>query len=213
MQVALKSICNYPTKSIKDLVTETSRLEIAGIKARPPVVKNDVFEVSANISLIDAITKRVLECIQSQNMETSLSPGENKSNSKSSEAFESVDYVSKSFNSGRYQGGIRYQGNQNKRRGKTRAYGFFTPTTQTHMKCRSCQSTGHGYRNCPNRFCQACGNRGHDAWDTKCVNSVGKRRQEKSNLYVVLQVHLNKIPRNAIIDSGAGVLMQLHYLS
>ena len=141
MQVALKSICNYPTKSIKDLVTETSRLEIAGIKARPPVVKNDVFEVSANISLIDAITKRVLECIQSQNMETSLSPGVNKSNSKSSEAFESVDYVSKSFNSGRYQGGVRYQGIQNKRRGKTRAYGFFTPTTQTHMKCRPCQST------------------------------------------------------------------------
>ena len=95
MQIALKSISN-PTKSIKDLVTETSRLEIAGIKARPPVVKNDVFEVSTNISLIDAITKRVLEGIQSQNMETNLSPGVNKSNSKSSEAF---DYVSKTFNS------------------------------------------------------------------------------------------------------------------
>ena len=140
MQVALKSISNYPTKSIKYLVTETSRLEIAGIKARPPVVKNDVFEVNTNISLIDAITKRVLEGIQSQNRETNLSPGVNKSNSKSSEAFESVDYVSKNLNSGRYQGGARYQGNQNKRRGKTRASGFFSPTTQTHMKCRYCQT-------------------------------------------------------------------------
>ena len=41
---------------------------------------------------------------------------------------------------------------------------------QKKYKCRSCQSTEHMFRSCPTRFCQACGKRGHDAWDKSCPN-------------------------------------------
>ena len=37
-------------------------------------------------------------------------------------------------------------------------------------KCRGCQSTGHIVKDCPTRFCQACGQRGHDAWQQVCPN-------------------------------------------
>ena len=39
---------------------------------------------------------------------------------------------------------------------------------QDLLKCRSCNKTGHFVRHCPTRFCLACGNQGHDAWDKAC---------------------------------------------
>ena len=38
------------------------------------------------------------------------------------------------------------------------------------FKCRNCRSTDHLIRKCPQRFCQACGKRGHDAWMDECPN-------------------------------------------
>ncbi len=46
----------------------------------------------------------------------------------------------------------------------------FRNTSQQARKCRSCQSTEHLFRDCPTRFCQACGKRGHDAWQQSCPN-------------------------------------------
>ena len=28
--------------------------------------------------------------------------------------------------------------------------------------------TDHMFRQCPDRFCQSCGNKGHDGWDREC---------------------------------------------
>lgn len=38
----------------------------------------------------------------------------------------------------------------------------------TPRQCRNCDSTEHLVRQCPSRFCPACGGRGHDAWEKSC---------------------------------------------
>ena len=35
-------------------------------------------------------------------------------------------------------------------------------------RCYVCQSTSHKIRDCPKRFCQACGKQGHDSWQNRC---------------------------------------------
>ena len=170
MQVALKSISNYSTKSLKDLVTETLRLEIAGISSKPTVVKNEILEVDTNTSLVDVITKRVLDVIHSQNTETSGNINSTALPTSSETLAAPINYVSNNFSSRNRGNASRYQWNQNKRRGKSRGFRNTQSEAQMQMKCRTCQAIGHGYRNCPNRICQACGNRGHDAWDTKSAN-------------------------------------------
>ena len=73
------------------------------------------------------------------------------------------------------QGAAKYRSN-NRSRGRGRYRGRFRdnfvppPSSNNPMKCRSCQATGHLFRNCPVRFCQACGSRGHDAWNVICPN-------------------------------------------
>ena len=39
-------------------------------------------------------------------------------------------------------------------------------------RCRSFQVSGHVVRDCPTRFCQACGGKGHDAWQRSCPNYI-----------------------------------------
>ena len=74
------------------------------------------------------------------------------------------------------QGGTVYGSNNCRSLGRGRYRGSyranFTPRSspQNDMKCRSCHGTGHLFPNCPVRFCQACGNRGHDAWNESCPN-------------------------------------------
>ena len=46
--------------------------------------------------------------------------------------------------------------------------GGYQPTTSKTQRCRACQSAAHYVRECPERFCQACGNKGHDSWDKSC---------------------------------------------
>ena len=41
---------------------------------------------------------------------------------------------------------------------------------QSKNKCRACQSPEHFVRNCLTHFCQACGARGYDAWNSACPN-------------------------------------------
>lgn len=43
------------------------------------------------------------------------------------------------------------------------------PKTEA-VKCRNCRTTGHFVKQCPQRFCQACGQRGHDSWMELCPN-------------------------------------------
>ena len=43
-----------------------------------------------------------------------------------------------------------------------------TDFARNQRKCRSCESTDHFYQKCPQRFYQACGGKGHDAWSQTC---------------------------------------------
>ena len=49
-----------------------------------------------------------------------------------------------------------------------RGRGRGTSKPRGGQKCRNCDSTQHFVRQCPSRFCPACGNKGHDAWDKVC---------------------------------------------
>ena len=40
-----------------------------------------------------------------------------------------------------------------------------------NRKCRACKSPDHMVRECPTRFCQACGERGHNSWEKRCPNN------------------------------------------
>ena len=107
MQVALKSISNYSSKSLKNLVTETLRLEIAGISSRPTLVKNEILEVD---SLVDVITKRVLDNMQLKNSETNEFPNlKSASSSISREMLAPISYVSTNVGNSGQRGSSRYQ--------------------------------------------------------------------------------------------------------
>ena len=46
-----------------------------------------------------------------------------------------------------------------------------SPSTGKAKKCFKCQSTSHVVKKCPERFCQACGQKGHDWWMKSCPNN------------------------------------------
>ena len=52
--------------------------------------------------------------------------------------------------------------------GNTQLGGGGNLSNQQSLQCCSCNGTGHVVKNCPQCFCQSCGNRGHDRWDTIC---------------------------------------------
>ena len=61
MQTALKSVARYSSLSLPDLVTETTRLGLAGVKARIPV--KEVSQISETEQMVDTVTKRVLKAM------------------------------------------------------------------------------------------------------------------------------------------------------
>ena len=72
------------------------------------------------------------------------------------------------FYSSRGRGGARNRDGGN--RGRFTRNTEIRNYTTKQRRCRACQSTDHLLRSCPNRCCQACGKRGHDAWDKNCPN-------------------------------------------
>lgn len=146
MQVALKSLSEFKNKSINDLATETTRLKVAGVCKH--FERHDIHEVVCDTdSIVDQIVNKVTDKLN-------LTCG--------GEQQDSVNYVNNNY---RAAGAS----NKNTRRLPYRSQrgGKFAPK---QMKCRSCQSTEHLFRSCPVRYCQACGKKGHDAWDKVCEN-------------------------------------------
>ena len=152
MQTALKSIADYSSKSLSDLVTETTRLELAGVKARIPT-KDNVLQISEEDEMVNTVTKRVMEGMSALNVD----------GTKPENVHANLNYVA--------SGGNRSTNTSSSRRGRDNSsYNKQRRGGNQTMKCRSCQSVGHGYRSCPSRFCQACGQRGHDAWNESRKN-------------------------------------------
>lgn len=168
MQTALKSMEKFSTSDIKALASETTRLQLAGVKSNIEIrtlvneisdnANNSSKEIPANI--VDAIADKVLVKINSINVGSG--GHENLENDVSFTTKPS--FVGQRTFAGRNFRG-RGQGHQPRRRGNFRG-GYRAPTNQ--LKCRSCQSTDHLVASCPTRFCQACGQRGHDSWNDVC---------------------------------------------
>ena len=149
MQIALKTLPQFAKASISDLASETTRLQLAGIQSFAENKSSQCMSVESP-SMIDEIVEKVCAKMSLE------APG--------AEYGGKADTEQAAFNVGR-------PNFQRKQRNRNFANQQQRPNTCTMKRaCRSCKSTDHLFRSCPKRFCQACGARGHDAWDKSCPN-------------------------------------------
>ena len=147
MQIALKSSSIFNAANILDIAKETSRLEIAGIQSYSSK-KEECFEIQGAESqtIVDMVTDKVIKQMKGVAL-----------------AAQGIDVET---GSAHYVQNRSFRG---QRRWKQRQPSRNRPAlSQQNRKCRACQSKEHFVRECPTRFCQACGNRGHDSWDKNC---------------------------------------------
>ena len=173
MQVALKSLTDFQTKSVTDLATEVTRLQTAGVPSVETIVKKEetgIYHVECEgcddeSVMVDKIAEKVvhkLACMKVDDGGDGM-PRETLMN-----------FVGSSrggrFNRRNGRGGNR---GANRGRGFDSKNGDNLSTRDNQsggFKCRNCQSSSHKYTKCPTRFCQACGQRGHDGWSRDCPN-------------------------------------------
>ena len=165
MQIALKSGATFKDSDVNALANETVRLELAGIKSfgvkkgRSPRDEGEGSDVSiVSEAAINSIAEKVIEKLQ---IRVPTPSGGAEIDDSRDRVSADVNYASNYTQSGyrgrNFRGRGRFRGSARGRGNQTR-------------KCRSCQSTEHLIRECPTRFCQACGNRGHDQSSTQCPN-------------------------------------------
>ena len=165
MQIALKSIERFKDLTINDLATECVRLQLVGIQSYANVTSSELTSVNvvnnstdSNASLVDTITESVIQRLQASNLCDVASSSVDDSDGGS----DNVNNV--------YRGRGSARGNRFPRRNSSYPARRSGRGRQNDRKCRGCQSTGHIVKDCPTRFCQACGGRGHDAWQQSCPN-------------------------------------------
>ena len=154
MQTALKSSPRFSVMDLAAATEETVRLELAGVtsmgKSRLSGAGINSVEGAASASsddFIDSVAEKVVEKLRGRD--------ENEP--------ETVNWVD----------GQRYRGNNRSWRGRGRGgyrgagRGRGSNSSDT-KKCRNCNETGHLVRQCPKRYCQACGKQGHDQFNSIC---------------------------------------------
>ena len=151
MQTALKSMTDFSTKLLKNLVEETTRLEIAGVRSKCGL-SSTVLNVEPEMkSVLRSITDFAAESFKGLVIESTNKVDDRADNVEQDTMIESIR--AKSYRRKNFETRSKNSGGN-----------------PANFKCRSCQKMGHGYRNCPTRFCQACGKRRHDAWEKDCLN-------------------------------------------
>lgn len=145
LQIAVKSVPDFSAKSIKEITAETVRLELAGVGE-----KSGSSGAAANSceNMVDAIADRVIERLE-RNRICSVEEDD-----------------TEVHNVGGARGGYRGRG-RDRNRGRGRGN---NQQNRSQRKCRACQEPGHIVKDCPRRFCQACGGRGHDQYNASCPN-------------------------------------------
>ena len=161
MQIWLKATTDYSAKTLKEVTDLASSLEIAGVK---PHIKSEIFKVTDEKSIVDEIADKVIEKL---NFPASGSQADTLVTYSTRPLPRNNDSEVNYFRNNKF-GGARPKNYRGYRRGKFG--GDNRNTDQKSYKCRCCQSTDHMFRSCPTRCCQACGARGHDAWDKNCPN-------------------------------------------
>ena len=147
MQLALKSNKDYESSDLKTSTAETVRLELAGVGSRKVISTPINFSEMENADFVNSIADKVLEKMKDLR-------------SSDNEYQIEVNMVSPN----------RYREGSNRYRSNNRKRGRFNQNRTTTRRCRSCQSPDHLIKDCPTRFCQACGGRGHDQYNQTCPN-------------------------------------------
>ena len=159
MQIALKSLPSFNDADVDKLTSETMRLQLAGIDSFASENNQKCMMSVEGPSMVDEIAAKVIEKMKG------ISIGSHGGEDGGKQETASANFV-----------GNQWRGYQRRGRGNfpTKSYrpSAGNPrnnrTSQRGRKCRTCESPEHFFRECPLRFCQACGNKGHDAWDSSC---------------------------------------------
>ena len=141
LQMNLKTLPDFKTMTYKLVVDNAIRFQVAGVKS---CMKKNVDTVNK----IQEATHSVLPTASNE-LETRMNSLEG--------------LVAQISNFG--------LGNRGRNRGRGRGrYRGRGNGSNNERHCWNCSSQSHVVRQCPNRFCQSCGGRGHDAWQTSCPN-------------------------------------------
>ena len=166
MQVALKSRATFNDDDISTLATETVRLSLAGVKTYSKSTTTSEACGSVEVAPMPMqlegaptnVINAIADVVVSKLKESSLDSSES-SAGRTAQQSDGINNAGVTYSRGRAFSG---------RRG-ARGRGGRGNNNQS-KKCRSCQSTEHLIKHCPTRFCQACGQRGHDQYDQQCPN-------------------------------------------
>ena len=149
LQVALKSTANFANQTLNALSDESTRLEIAGVKSE--AIKFECAELRTEEEIVSKVTKNVIDQLKAASL---------------NDADEEVTFIENKYRQNYRNRTATYRGNN-----IGRPYNQRGSRDNTRSRvCRTCQSSAHLFRECPVRFCQACGRKGHDAWNTACPN-------------------------------------------
>ena len=148
LQLALKSTKEYPTMTVKEAATEAVRLELAGVGEKKPVAG----AINSCDEMVNAIAEKVLMKLGDLRVTTDADNGGDTAINNATYSPRRGNYRGRGRDRGRGRGRTTYEQNRPQR------------------KCRSCQSSDHLIKDCPTRFCQACGGRGHDQYNSSCPN-------------------------------------------
>ena len=185
MQVALKSLPQFSTKPVTELAKEVVRFQTAGVSTNDFIpVKSEVDSIevklqntSADSTMIDSVVDKVvakLSDMHSVQASNSLNYIRGKGQrgrrgySRGANAF-TPNNRGNTYQTNYYRGANEFTSNYRGNNYQTKRTDRGNPSRNS-FNCRSCKSPAHGYSKCPTRFCQACGGRGHDAWNQSCPN-------------------------------------------
>ena len=161
MQIALKSNEKFSSTDIRALATEVTRLEIAGIKSNGGACgfTSQVACVDDRSQVVDDITEKVLEKLRAASLDPLMHQDDG-----GNAIINDVNLLNNNGgNRGRFHSNSGNFCNQG-RRGDNRQHSSTRSSQQqqqskTNRKCRACRSSDYFVRDCPTRFCQACGTR------------------------------------------------------
>ena len=157
MQLALKALPTFEETDINKLASETTQLQLAGIPSFDSKQSPQCMSVNES-GLVDSILDKVIHKIGELSTGGLATIG----NAETQQACANFDRSGFINRRGSRRGKFR-------KRSDGRNAGFQN-NNQPQRKCQLCLSPDHLVRECPTRFCQACGGRGHDAWDRLCPN-------------------------------------------
>ncbi len=155
VQKELRKMDAFEDKRIAELSKQTTYLEIANANAAASQTKEQILAVNPHISGLDERMDKLITL-----MEKTLAVQHQ--NEYRDEGEEKMNYAG--FNRGNFTNQFSHGRGRGRSRGRSGGIGG----RQQPLKCRVCNSTDHLFGKCPERFCQACGKKGHDGLQTEC---------------------------------------------